>query len=685
MQTLQGSFTAGELAPSLSARVDFGKYAHGCKKLSNFVVQPHGGAVKRSGFKLLDVLPGEGRLIPFIFNNEQTYCLVFGEKWLRIATPTGFILDKDNSILELPTPYSLWKARQISFVQSGDVLFLACPDVAPYKLKRLSHYTWEFEVMSFACPVASPDGVVGVFKNEAKMSNGAVSKANLITPYTYTVTAVDKDGKESAAAEKVELIGPASNNWQAGDYVHLTWASVDEADEYRVYKGSFGGTTGYIFTTGETEYKDYNISPVTTETPPRWEDPFPEKDYPSLVGFFEQRLIFASTPKRPQTLFLSRSGAYDNFSSSVPVRADDAIELTIASSEVSRMNWLISLRSLILGGEGVEWELSSSEGPFSALSARVTPQSYRGSAPLRALVIGNSILHVTRSGQEIRDLKYDFGSDSYGGTDRTILARHLFEENRIVDWTYQASPDSIVWVVRDDGVLLGMTFQSEHEVYAWHRHETQGKFKAVTSIPTGQEDMLFAIVERGENCWTLELMSKTPKERLENAMYMDCAMQYQGDPVKTIGGLDIFEGKEVALLADGAVLPMQKVVEGRIELNAYYETVTVGLPYGADLETMPIEIVDGQGGASVGRKKTIYAVNLLFQNTVTAKVGTDFLRMESLSSRRGEGLGEKSQFFKGSQRVVVHGGSSSAGTVCIRSDDPLPMAVLAISPEFTVR
>ena len=180
-------------------------------------------------------------------------------------------------------------------------------------------------------------------------------------------------------------------------------------------------------------------------------------------------------------------------------------------------------------------------------------------------------------------------------------------------------------------------------------------------------------------------MSKPAKQHLEDAMYLDCAMQYQGKPVKNISGLDFFEGREVAILAEGAVLPKQQVVGGAIELDAYYSAVTVGLPYEADLETMPIEIVDGQGGASVGRKKSIYAVNVLFQNTATAKVGTNFSRMETLSSRTSEGLGEKNGFFRGSQRVVVHGGSLSASSVCLRSDDPLPMTILAISPEFAVR
>lgn len=47
---LQSNFTAGELSPSLSARVELAKYNAGCRTLRNFLVQAHGGAVKRPGF-----------------------------------------------------------------------------------------------------------------------------------------------------------------------------------------------------------------------------------------------------------------------------------------------------------------------------------------------------------------------------------------------------------------------------------------------------------------------------------------------------------------------------------------------------------------------------------------------------------------------------------------------------------
>ena len=678
MQTLQGSFTAGELAPTLSARVDFAKYQQGCKRLHNFLVQPHGGAIKRPGFALLDTLPGEARLVPFIFNADQAYCLAFGEYWLRIATSSGFIAAVDGSALHLPSPYSLQEAHNLSWVQSGDVLFLACAHKPPHKLKRLSHRDWQFEAMSFTCPVAPPQTPTVTFVNAAKMSDGSTSWAMLVTPYTYSVTAVDKEGKESVASQGVNITGPATNNWQSGDYMQISWNAVEGVAEYRIYKASFGGSAGYVAATGDTLYRDYNVAPISAETPPLWKDPFPDNDYPCVVGFFEQRLVFASTSKRPQTVFLSRSGDYDNFSSSEPVRADDAVELTIASNEVSRMYWLVALRSLILGSEGVEWELSSHEGPFSAKTARVTPQSYRGSAPLPALVVGNAVLHIARSGQELRDLRYDFGSDSYGGSDRTILARHLFEHNRIMAWAYQPSPSSIVWIIRDDGVLLGMTCQQEHDIFAWHQHHTDGRFISLASIPNKYSDNLFAIVQRGAH-WTMEVMASE-----EQAMYLDCAMTYEGSPVASLSGLEIFEGKKVGLVGDGAMLPAQVVKNGTVPLGKLCRKVVAGLQYVADLETMPVEVV-GQFGASVSRKKTLFAVNVLFANTVTAQVGTSFENMENVVFNTAENLDTPAKPAGGSKRVVMHPAVGSAATVCIRSSDPLPMTILALSPEVVVQ
>ena len=691
MMTLQGAFTSGELSPSLSARVDLAKYQQGCRTLRNFLVQPHGGAVKRPGFLLIDALPmvystaedNGAVLLPFVFNADQSYCLVFGHFWLRIATREGMVLGDDGTPYEIASPYSLAQARQISSTQSADVLFLACQEVAPHKLKRLAHNQWEFEKISFTVPLTPPTGVTGEGVNGATKSDGSAQPAQLVTPYEYVVTAVDENGKESEASAGWKFTGPASNCWYSGYYVKVSWAKVTDATAYRVYKKEFGGRPGFLAETGDTVYQDYNTRPVLSDGPPKWVDPFKDGDYPATVCFFEQRLVFASSPKRPQTVWMSKNGDYTNFSTSTPLKADDSLELTIASNEVSAMRWMVALRSLILGTSSMEGEMASGEGAFTAKTAKFTPQSYRGSAALRALVVGNIILHVARSGREVRDLQYDFGADSYAGTDRTILATHLFEGRRITGWAYQPSPDGIVWVVRDDGILLGMTFQPEHEVFAWHRHDTQGQFRSVCSVATGQDDTLFVVVERF-GAYFLESMAPRFGENVANGVFLDSALQYRGDATATVSGLEHLEGQTVGIVADGAVHPLRKVQGGRVTLDAPASVITAGLTYTADLETMPVEIAT-QEGASVGRKKYINAVNILFRDTVTAKAGCSFDRLETIKWRTTEALGQGLAPSSGAYRVVVPELARNTATVCIRSDAPLPMTVLAIMPEVEVK
>ncbi|MDR2800433.1 MAG: hypothetical protein LBB52_04095 [Desulfovibrio sp.] len=769
---LQGDFTSGELAPSLSARVDLAKYGKGCRTLKNFIVQAHGGAVKRPGFELLDALPGEAALVPFVFNQEQTYCLVFGEGWLRIAMHDGFVLDGDGPY-QIDSPYTLEQARQLSYVQSADVLFIACHGVRPQKLKRLAHDQWEFEGMEFTAPLDPPawsdyaaaeeaafevaygantiyyrtgsgfntryyligetlyrkldpewdaknhqlaysagnaytevsgDDNSGydpinenlyrktgtaanlTFVNGARMSDGSASAAQLVTPYTYYLTAVDKDGRESGLSTGGEITGPASNNWQAGDYIALSWLGVEGVEEYRVYKATFGGRPGYVATTGDTTWQDHNASPSISEGAPQYFDIFPEDDFPGAICLFEQRLVFASSPNRPQTIWMSKSGDYRNFATYEPQSADSPIELTVASQEVSSVNWMVPLRSLIMGMGGMEWEIAGrGETAFSASSARATPQSYWGSSLKRAMVIGNVILHVSSSGSQVRSLQYEFAADSYNGMDLSIMAAHLLENNRIADWTYQKSPDSVVWAVRDDGVLLGLTFQSEHQIAAWHRHETQGAFRAVCAIPHGNEHSLFAVVERGGVRYLERMAERYRGGDPARAVFLDCALTYEGEPSRTISGLGHLEGKEVGVFADGAVSASRVVEDGRITLDSPASLVSVGLSYRADLETMPVEVV-GQGGTSVALKKQISVADIIFRDSLAVKVGLSFDegKMQTVKWRSTEPYGKPPAPFSGMKSVTLPALADNIVTVCLRSDLPAPVTVLALVSRIKV-
>ena len=672
--TLQPSFTSGELSPSLTARVDMAKYAQGCRRLTNFKIQPHGPAAKRPGFLLLDALPSEAALLKFSFNIEQSYCLAFGEKWLQVFTPGGVVLDGSGQVYQTETPYTLDQARKLSYAQSGDTLFLTVHGAPPTKLLRYGHADWRFEAMTFQAPIDAP-------------ASASAAGTGGPTPYRYYVTALDDRNRESELSPPAEIDGPAANNWQAGNSITVTWDAVPEATEYRVYKSEYGGRPGFIASvvTG-TSYTDLNIAPSFSEGVPTYDNPFPDDDWPALVGFYEQRLLLASTPDRPQTIWLSKSGDYGNFARYSPVVDDSPIELTIASSEVSALTWARTLRTLILGATGMEWEIKSAQGAFTAKTAQVAPQSYVGSAELPAIIVGNTVLHVARNFSQVRDLKYDFGSDSYRGSDCTIMASHLFEEHRIVGWTYQQHPDSIVWIVREDGALIGLTYQIEHEVIAWHRHETCGNFKAACAIPAGREDVLFVEVER-DGVFYMEMLAPTYiGGDYSRAVFLDCALVYDqpGAPVSRISGLGHLEGKTVGILAGGAVHPPRVVANGEIALERPVDLAVIGLQYVSDLETMPVEVV-GQQGASVGRKKQINEINFLFRESVGAKAGISFERLETIKWRLDEPYGQAPRPFSGLKSVVVPSLAEPQMSVCLRSDDPTPLTVMAVMAKIDIK
>ena len=94
-QYVQRSFTSGEISPALQSRADIIKYATGLNLCQNFFVRAQGGVYSRPGFSFRGELGDStkvGRLIPFSFNTEQTYILVFEDLNMRIMKDGGYVL-----------------------------------------------------------------------------------------------------------------------------------------------------------------------------------------------------------------------------------------------------------------------------------------------------------------------------------------------------------------------------------------------------------------------------------------------------------------------------------------------------------------------------------------------------------------------------------------------------------------
>ncbi len=209
--------------------------------------------------------------------------------------------------------------------------------------------------------------------------------------------------------------------------------------------------------------------------------------HPSCVTFFEQRLVFAGTTDQPQTIFFSKSGDYENMDANIggTVADDDAIIYTIASNQVNAIRFMTATRTLIIGTAGGEFTVSGggTDSAITPTNILIKKQSNHGAANVDSIAVGNATLFLQRAKRKLRELAYNFDVDGYIAPDMTILAEHI-TEGGLTQLAYQQEPNQIIWGVRSDGELVGLTYQREQQVTAWHRHIFGGRFGNATITVT---------------------------------------------------------------------------------------------------------------------------------------------------------------------------------------------------------
>ncbi len=254
--------------------------------------------------------------------------------------------------------------------------------------------------------------------------------------------------------------------------------------------------------------------------------------YPAEVEFFGGRLTFASTNDQPQTVWMSKTGNYTDFGKTIPSVDDDAISATINARQVNRIKELVPLAQLILLTTGGEFKTTGGQDDvLTPTTVGFKPQSYHGAAELNALVIGTSALFVQNRGYVVRDIGYSFESDGYTGNDLTVFASHLTEGKPIVDWDYQQIPYSVVWAVREDGVLLALTYMRDQSVVGWTPMEIDGFVESVTCIPEGGEDSVYIVVRRtvgGQQRRYIERLSSRLVTDVREGKFLDSHLTYDG-------------------------------------------------------------------------------------------------------------------------------------------------------------
>ena len=654
------NFTAGELSPRLDGRTDLNKYFNGTKTLENMLIHPHGGASRRSGTKFIHEVKtssAKTRLIPFEFSTTQTYILEFGNQYIRFYKDQGIITEANKTISAATQANPIVITSTSHGYSNGDHVIIT--------------------------------GVVGMTE-----LNGKTFKVADKTTNTFELQNVDGTDINSSSFTAYSSGGVANKIYEiASPYVTADLPTIKFAQSadlmylvhpgYAIRKLSRSGHTSWTLSTPSLSGSP---SPTLNNTTDK---------YPSSVTFFEQRLVFAGSNDNPQTLWFSKSGDLENFTTGS--NDTDAMVYTIASNKVNAIRYMSAQRSLIVGTVGGEFVVSGSGTtlPITPTNVQIQKQSSYGSANVDAVQIENVTMFLQRAKRKIRELTYNLNIDQYQAQDMTLLAEHI-SDGGILEMAYQQEPDSILWCVRSDGTLLGLTYARTEQVVGWHRHILGGVFgsgqavvESVASIPTeSNEDELYIIVKR-----TINSVTRRYVEHLTlfdygtdqtDAFYVDSGLTYSGSAATSITGLDHLEGQSVTILANGATHPNKTVSSGAITLDRSSTKVHIGLPYTSLLQTMRIESQSNEG-TSQSKTKRINEVTLRLHETVGVEVGASLTDMERIPFRSSAAAMDTAvPLFTGDKQVEFRDDFNTDGHVYVRQTQPLPLTLLSIYPMLTV-
>jgi hypothetical protein len=430
------------------------------------------------------------------------------------------------------TTYTTANIPDLQFAQSADVLYVAHPSYRPRKISRTGHASWTITDITFTDGPYQEENIT-----TTTMTPGAASGSGV----TFTASAITGinggTGFQTTDVGRLITVGHQATKWAASTSYSVSNIVRNSGNIYECIKAgtseSSGGPTsesdeivdntvtwkflrdggiqwGYgtiasrASTTVITVDIDRTLGGTSAETKWKlgaWSD---TTGFPATVAFYEQRLFWAGSTDQPQTLWGSKSGDYENHT---PGTLDnDPVIYTLATDQVNVIRWLSPGKVMAIGTVGGEFTISGSTAadPLTPTNVRVVREGTRGSDQHTPIRVDNVVLFIQRAQRKIREFSYLFEQDSFQSPDLTILSNQV-GKGGITEIAYQQELSTIVWGVRADGQLVGMTYLRDQQVVAWHRHQigggfdpstTHGVVESLSVIPGTGEDELWMITKR---------------------------------------------------------------------------------------------------------------------------------------------------------------------------------------------
>ena len=417
--------------------------------------------------------------------------------------------------------------------------------------------------------------------------------------------------------------------------------------------------------------------------------------YPRTGEFFQGRLGMAGTAAQPTTLWLSATDGYNDFA--IGSLADNAVEYTIASRQLDRMEWLGENIDLYLGTTGAI--LRAQGGSVGApIGGDVVPLITRllsdGCAPMQPVIINRHTLYMDRNKKKFFDMAYSFLTGEMDSTELTAISENIFGAGAMDgQMAFQKRPDPRIYWVGQDGSLITLTYYPVEKVIGFTRFVTAGAFQSCTVIPgaVGESDQVWVIVQRtvnGQSKRYVEMLETNAVEltgRNWTSLQTDCASVFDlnGTPTTTFS-VPQLNGLTVDVIADGVFIGQLPIVNNIVTLpNAASNYVEIGLDYVSTGQTMRPALQDAM---IEGLPRSWDKVWLRVDSTVGGQMDFTYNKTGApiqILYPAGP-LDTQPVLYSGDTTPISCPGSDTDARISFIQNQPYPMTVLAIFGELTV-
>jgi len=260
-----------------------------------------------------------------------------------------------------------------------------------------------------------------------------------------------------------------------------------------------------------------------------------KRGFPSCIGFSGDRVLYGSTTHQPNTIWASVVGEYENLLTGTT--ESDAYSFTLSRPQQNPILWIVGHLndSIYLGTTGgiiqlipVSTGAFSYSNPPKVYSSDATPAS--ANVPVLA---ANVLVCIDGTQKKLHQIVYNDQEASIMAQDLTFMADHIGKPG-LSQLCYQNTESQIVWALRANGELAGMTYNRLYNMIGFFRVVTYegDEIVAVATKPGDVFDELWIVAKRmiGEaETYCVEVMEDVDLDvSVKEGSFLDSCLVWDG-------------------------------------------------------------------------------------------------------------------------------------------------------------